>query len=168
MLSKQFFSSTPNLLALGVELDEAAYQRALVNIAMFTKLTNVHILQDDSTTFVNWEPATIVMQYDGPPTNHLQEYHLTIMRAIFRTPTVKCVFSTKLNLNLFIDYFTREEERVVKLRDWRLVKITGLNFGGSSYTGNLWIRILTSEFQGRTPDRRIQKLLEVIQEQSAV
>jgi len=141
IFSKQFMCPFPDIPAIGMEIDEPVFRRCQRNAQLLgTTLTNTRHFLGDSASVQNWAPVTIMLQYDGPTTCHLQEYHLKIMRALFSTVTVRCVFSTKLNKDLFRDYFTRRKKDRAILTAWRVVKINGLAFGESKYKGYLWIR----------------------------
>jgi hypothetical protein len=141
VFSKQFMCSCPDIPAIGMEIDASLFQRCQENAEILgTMLTNTRTFLGDSASVQNWAPITIMLQYDGPTNCHLQEYHLTIMRAVFSTVTVRCVFSTKLDKNLFRDYFSRTKKDRAILTAWKVVKINGLVFGKSQYKGYLWIR----------------------------
>jgi hypothetical protein len=54
-----------------------------------------------------------MMQYDGGQAGlegGLNEEHKQIMEQIFTTPSIRCVFSTKLNVPLFEDYFSDNDQ----------------------------------------------------------
>jgi hypothetical protein len=160
-LFQAVFLPLPNIRAIGVELDKSSFEKAEQNLASLgEELKNTNLIHTDSTTFHHWDPVTIAIQYDGPANPYLQEYHRTIMTNLFETPTIRAVFSTKLNLSTFIDYFDNADT-VVVLEDWRLMKLTGLNFGVCSYLGNLWIRNRPSKFSQLPPDPRIRGCLGI-------
>jgi hypothetical protein len=141
ILSKQFMCPFPDIPARGMEIDPNVFKRCQSNVELLgPMLTNTRHFLGNSASIQNWAPVTIMLQYDGPTAIYLQEDHLTIMRAIFRTATVRCVFSTKLNKSCFVDYFTRTREDEATLTAWRVVTIHGLVFGKSKYKGYLWIR----------------------------
>lgn len=117
------------------------FTRAVRNVVHNGLARTMYLLRADSATFRSWEPATIVMQYDGGAQSFIEPYHQTITTALFRTPTVRAVFSTKLNLALFHAYFDTGDHGV-STRHWRLVRIPGLCFGGSSFRANRWVRIV--------------------------
>jgi hypothetical protein len=102
---------------------------------------SIQVQHRDSTSVSVEEWTTrgvsIVLQYDGGPQSHMEEYHRTIMTALFHSPTVRCVFSTKMNMALFHSYFQNDS---VLLNSWSLVRFEGLMFGRSSFIGNLWIK----------------------------
>jgi hypothetical protein len=158
LLSKQYFAPFPNMCAIGVEIDVPTFTRAVRNVVHNGLARNMHLLRADSAMFRSWEPATIVMQYDGGAQSFIEPYHQTIMTALFRTPTVRAVFSTKLNLALFHAYFDTGDHGV-STRHWRLVRIPGLCFGGSSFLGNLWVRIVACPDRARAPDVRISTIV---------
>jgi hypothetical protein len=144
LFSKQFFCTLPDMCAIGFEIHRPTYDRAVLNKKMLgEKLTNTQIVCDNSSTMVHWNPVSIMLAYDGSTVNFLDDEHFSIMKAIFRTATMRCVFSTKLNMSLFLDYFDRPTERIVDITDWRLITMTGMKWEGSKYIGNLWIRLST-------------------------
>ena len=87
----------------------------------FPGVHNIEANVANSTSVVDWSPITIMMQYDGgtnPLINGLNEEHKCIMEYIFTTNSIRCVFSTKLNESLFVDYFDDNEQ--VDLSNWKV------------------------------------------------
>jgi hypothetical protein len=141
LFSKQFMCPFPDLPAFGMELIPHVFARARNNFQLLGDfLKNTRIEEGNSVTIQNWEPMTIILQFDGPAGNNLNEEHLKIMRAIFMTPTVKCVLSTKLDKRTFEDYFTRTKEDVHILTGWNALKITGISTINNKYKLFLWLR----------------------------
>jgi hypothetical protein len=143
LCSKFYFSPFPQMRAIGFEMDEQIYAGLKRNIDRLPVLgrQTLTIAHRDSTTVTaeHWTAlgVTIALQYDGGPQAHLEEYHKTIMTSLFHSPTVRCVFSTKMNLSLFMSYF--DTDPVVRT-SWRLVRVGGLLYGKSAFIGNLWIK----------------------------
>lgn len=162
VLAKQLLTRHPSMLCIGIEISRSTYEKAISNLNTFRlthMLQNIITLHGDSRTFTNWAPVTIAMQYDGGTQPDVVPYHYDIMHALFRTATVRIVFSTKLNDRLFHLYF--DDSETVRPSDWRLVRIHGLSFGQSSFIGNLWIRInpVVITAQNYAIDPRIQAQL---------
>ena len=138
LMSKQYFSPYPHIASFGVEIDEHVFERVSRHIPLLG-LTNVQLLRGDAADIQNWDSVTIVMQYDGGPQSHVEEPHRSIMQCLFRTASVRIVFSTKLDVGLFHTYFDRSV--TVDVTDWRVVRVHGLSFGGSKFIGYLWVRL---------------------------
>ena len=136
LISRHFFAPYPDISALGVEKDRSVYNALVRNRTKFNDpMTVIH---GDSTLQTSWEGATLAIQYDGPRQAHMEDYHRVIMTKLMTTASLKCLLSTKMCPRLFLDYATLHGE--VDVSDWVCVRISGLNFGGSSYKGHLYIR----------------------------
>ena len=116
------------------------------------------VLQDRSETIQSFCPARIILNYDGGAQKFQEtvksRIHLRIMRTAFCSPSVDVIVSTKTNLHMFCRYFVRH---LAKLSGsvWKCYYIPGCNFGGSTYTTNVWFRVSCMKNQEMCLDDRI-------------
>ena len=110
------------------QVDHATYSKFLLNRGAAIKhgipgSERIKANLGNSVNVQNWNPATIVMQYDGGINSKVHRIdvseHQKIMTNIFSTPSVRCVFSTKLNRSLFERHFCIEGSPV-KRSEWRV------------------------------------------------
>lgn len=125
---------------VAVEKDPATFAKGLANLkqAGFQPGTpDCVTINCDSTCIPSWRGITHVLLYDGGPRHAttIQEYHQTIMTNVFATDSVQCVFSTQLTPALFRAYFG-----TVYDWKWSVYILDGMNWGGSSYQGYLYVK----------------------------
>jgi hypothetical protein len=133
-------NSFSGCVCLGIEKDSSVYLAAqgVLSRAYIGELT-VGVHNDDSSTFRTFEPADVVVQFEGGTTQQLNKTHRKIMRRVFRSSTVRAVVSSKLNISLFRKYFPSMQP--VTGVNWRCTRISdGLSHGGGSYGTHIWIR----------------------------
>jgi hypothetical protein len=136
LASKQFFSPFPHIRSIGVEKRHDVFEYSMQNLRSLGT-TNTQIIHADSSTVQSWDPATIVLHYDGGSRMQNSMYR-TIMSTLFRTKTVRVVFTLRLNIALFRSYFDDSED----IHKWRVVRLYGLTFHKSKRrVGYLWVRI---------------------------
>jgi hypothetical protein len=128
---------------VGVEIDRPVYlggcrvlENARKTLRKLGMVTPIAIMHGDSSEFYCFTPVTVVVQYDGGPTNDFSPVHEKITKAIFSTPTVRAVVSTKLNLARYRQYFPT----VYHQNSWRCLIVTDLSQGGSNYYTYIWLR----------------------------
>ena len=139
LAAARFFGPhAPTLRLRGHEIDAELVQKCRRNLALLG--CDAHVEHGDSSLVQDFGVVHVVVQYDGPAVNHVQPYHETIMRTLVANAHVKCIFSTKMNPQLFYGtYFPGEQPR----SKWRCLKIPNLCFQGCRMHGYLYIsRIL--------------------------
>ena len=139
LFGKSFFSPFPNMRAMGQEVDEEIFKKLEQNLKKYP-LSNTSVKKGDSKYRKDWAPASIVIAFEGAPITWIQPHHKTITLNLFRTPTMKCIFSTKLDLNAFWNYFSLEQDYEDIRQAWVLVKVPGLIYGSQKMMGYLWIK----------------------------
>jgi hypothetical protein len=140
LISKSLFATTPDMAAIGVEMDVDTFAVAKRNIKR-SGVQNIRIFHRDSTTVTTDEwsnmGVSIVIQYDGGTSPDLEIYHQTIMTSLVNTECVRAIFSTKMNKSLFETYF---HVRPLVYTQWSLYRIRALMYGRSRFMGHLWVR----------------------------
>jgi hypothetical protein len=135
----QFFCSVPDLRVIGYEDDPSTFARSKEILAKHP-LKNVSFKFGDTSEVKSFAGVTIAYGYDGHPINFVEcprqradPPHKTIMLRLFRTKSVRCVFSTKLNQRMFLYYFVDEKDYKTISANWTLVQIPALSFGMVGY-----------------------------------
>jgi hypothetical protein len=128
---------------LGVEIDLPVYrggcvvlQRARNFLRDLGIVTPIAIMHGDSSDFASFTPVTIVVQYDGAPSDQFSPVHEKVTKIIFSTPTVRAVVSTKLNSARYRRYFPTAHHK----NSWRCLKVTDISQEGSGFLTYIWLR----------------------------
>lgn len=145
LLSTEFYCHHgQQVRKLGIEIDPERYAVGLAMVERFREAGLVHHIETRchdaaQVTTAEWGQmgATIVIQYDGPTSPYVVEYHQTVMQNLFAAQTVRCVFSTKLDTHLFRAYFGDTEVA----RRWRHITVPDMSWGNCSYRGHVWVRV---------------------------
>jgi precorrin-6B methylase 2 len=138
LASKQFFSPFPHMRSIGVEMRRHIFEKSILTLRSLG-ITNTQIILGDSSSVQSWDPATIVLHYDGESLGQDATYR-TIISKLFRSQSIRVVFTFRLNIALFRAYF--EASDVVDIQKWRVVRIHGLTVQKSKRrVGYLWVRI---------------------------
>lgn len=164
LASSLFFFPVKSIV--GMECTEHTFEVAMRNLSALDMDTS-HLKNANAASVSSWDGVTIAMQYDAGPQPDIDPVHMHIMTSLLLTPSVKAVFSTRMNPSLFKLYFvdpepiefdldwvrSRQEKgegltlesafrrHLVDWKSWRCVRIVpGLNFGGSRFIGHWWIR----------------------------
>jgi hypothetical protein len=135
LLTRDFFTAPLQLRGIGIEVFPETYFKARRN-RRGAPLTQMQLA--DSSHITSWEPATIVMQYDGGTQPDMDPIHQIILTRLMKTRTVRIIFSTKMNHRLFLTYCA---EGGLDPESWTMKKIPRLPFGGSTFMGHLWTRV---------------------------
>jgi hypothetical protein len=105
MIAAHLFSGCTNMTSLGIEKDKHLYYKCKSNLDLFSQIHHrkCATVLSNSETFSTFSPATIIMQYDGPPpkSHQITECFVKIMTTILNSSSVKVLFSTKLNETTF-------------------------------------------------------------------
>jgi hypothetical protein len=129
------------ILSIGIEKDENIYKSCStsVRIAHIKKIYGCYILFGNACHLRSFVPATIVMAYDGlhDVQADIHTEHYDIHHALFSSPTVRVVVSTKLTPSLFRHYF-RLTNTIYS--SWYHIRLPGLRFASTSHSINLWFR----------------------------
>ena len=138
-----FLFSVRDLVTVGLEKNERIFgygSICLQNVAKTTYRTKTSVMLKDSTTVGCFCGASIVVNYDGgiqtTTFGKNSKPHLEIMTAIFRSPSVRAVVSTKLDMNRFLQYFP-SSQTLVDTNQWKLVR---LQQPGGQYGVSVWLR----------------------------
>jgi hypothetical protein len=137
LLTRDFFTAPLQLRGIGVEVYPETYHKACRNRRGGT-VAMTQMFLGDSSTVTSWEPATIVMQYDGGTQPDMDPVHQIILTRLMQTSTVRVIFSTKMNHTLFLTYCMHGG---IDPSTWSLKKLPRLSFGGSTFMGHLWTRL---------------------------
>lgn len=129
------------MIVLGIECNKPIFDICKNNLL---QVLRSNVLHDRSQSFACFCPARVVYNYDGgvQPLTHTEagKIHPAIMRAVFFSPTVDVVVSTRINLSTFNKYF---KEHVEQFRGsvWKCIYIDNCSFQGSHFITNVWFRI---------------------------
>jgi hypothetical protein len=129
--SRNFFCPIRDLKLVGMEKNYTIYKTS-VSILIDHPLEKAELKFGDSAEEKDWSPVTIAYGYEGGPPQDLHVDHKTIMLALLRTATLRALFSTKMNLSLFLDYIDQEADGRDIAKKWVLVKMPQLRFGNNS------------------------------------
>ena len=124
----------PEMVALGIEAEQRIYDICNQNLlaAQINGVWRTNVLHAQSQSFASLCPVRVVLNYDGGrqamQATIKSQIHRTIIRTAFCSPTVDVVVSTRLNLETFWTYFSRNMD---KLRGslWKCVYLPGCYFG---------------------------------------
>lgn len=138
-----FLLGVRDLVTVGLEKNKRIFQSGsdcLDNVNKTTYRTKTSVANMDSSAMGCFCGATIVINYDGgiqaTSFGKKNTIHLDIMTAIFRTPSVRVVVSTKLDFFRFQKYFPKTQS-VVHVEEWELVR---LRQPGGQYGVSIWFR----------------------------
>lgn len=126
--SRDFFCPIRGVRLVGMEKNDAIYQTSK-RILIDHPLERTELKFGNSADEKDWSPVTIAYGYEGGPPQDLHVDHKTIMLALLRTASLRALFSTKMNLSLFLDYIDQEADGRDIAKKWVLVKMPKLRFG---------------------------------------
>ena len=125
--SISFFCNFPDMQGFGWENAEQRYHRSLEILAE-NPLPNCKFNLGNSAEVKNWAPATIIYNYDGSPQTHIELEHRTIMLNIFRSESVRLLFTTKMSPSVWRDYFAHNPDWWNRVkREWVVFKTQKLS-----------------------------------------
>jgi precorrin-6B methylase 2 len=163
IFANQFLGT--HLQCVGIECAKSIFELCSKNLVVAREhglASGSRVIFAQSQTFTTFNPARVVLNYDGGP-QHVQRtlksrIHRTIMRTAFCSSTVDIIVSSKTNLNVFVEYFGMH---IYKLGGsvWRAVYVPGLSFGGSHYGVTIWFRVTPTSVAQHRPDSRMLRLL---------
>jgi hypothetical protein len=156
LLFARDFLQSPDMFALGIEIEEQIFRICSKNIEVAQAqdvALRTKVLHSSAATFLSFCPARVVVNYDGGYQKKLDtpkgRIHQTVLRTAFVSPSVDVVVSTRLNLQTFEDYFSGHLLRLGHSR-WKCLFLESQNFGGSNFNVNIWFRLSPMDVQGRS------------------
>mmetsp|Transcript_5506 Transcript_5506/g.8149 ORF Transcript_5506/g.8149 Transcript_5506/m.8149 type:complete len:402 (-) Transcript_5506:343-1548(-) len=160
---------------VGIEDDKAVFKALTKSVEKYESIhgrdEKLTIAHGNSARIHGWclgsKPVTHSVQYDGPGEAWalIKKWWKDIMRALFSMPSMRCIFSTKMNHQTFNKLFCDSEDPdyiEVAIGKWSLVKILGLSQGNAHHMGYLWIR----DFMLEKDESEREKIVPYVAESS--